>query len=800
MKDYPVIKVAAIFVAGILSYKFLTISLLLVGIFFIVTLLSVLIASKINQNFYSSVVTLISSGILIFSAGNYSAKVNEIKFPSFITGIDKANNVTIIGTISKIDLIRSDALTVYLKADSMYSPEFFIKDEFEVLCKIKLSQKLLLKLYDELKPGYKVSFTGNYYKGKERRNPGEFDYDAYLKSKGIAGILRISENSSIKIIDDKPQFFGNVIHQVRKSIDYQIKRYHSPETAALLRGLLLADRGEIDYETKDQFINAGVVHILAVSGLHVGYIIMILIFVFGRFNLYFRSIVIIIGLLCFMFLTGVPASVFRATIMAVVIILAVLTNRSTNLINSISIAALIILIFDPNEIYNPGFQLSFSAVLAIGIVYPYFNEAVIRWNIQNKILKYTLLFIAVSFSAQVGTLPFTFLYFNKFSTIALLANFIVIPAIGFIIAAAIITLFFSAFIPFIAVYLAASNELITSAVLFIIKFSGSQSFSFLNVKDYSLIDLVIFYFLFGVLLFFIRRFNRYVTKFLLVILIGINIFFLSSFDNNELLPDNALTLLMIDVGQGDSFLIKFPNGKTALIDAGNTTAAFDNGERVILPLLNYFGIDRIDYGMISHIDADHYGGFVSLVLAGKIKEIYKPVIDSSLSKDIKFEKFLRENKVKINYYRRGKMQIGNSVFYFLNDENVNKAAGESTNDRSEMIRLVYGNTSFLFTGDMSKKIEKLFTGKYKMFLDSDVLKIAHHGSKTSSSEELLEYVSPKYSLISAGLKNKFGHPAKEVLESIISYNSIILRTDIQKAVILTSDGDSVFLSNWNNSL
>jgi competence protein ComEC len=286
----------------------------------------------------------------------------------------------------------------------------------------------------------------------------------------------------------------------------------------------------------------------------------------------------------------------------------------------------------------------------------------------------------------------------------------------------------------------------------------------------------------------------------LIILCGINIFLLSSFDDYEPLPENSLSVMMIDVGQGDSFLVKFPNGKTALIDAGNTTAAFDNGERVILPLLNYLGIERIDCGMVSHIDADHYGGFVSLVLAKKIKEIYKPNIDSTLGKDIKFENFLKENKVKINYYKQGKMEIGNTMLYYLNDETISEAAGESTNDKSEMIRLVYGNTSFLFTGDMSKKMEELFVNKFGNFLDSDVLKIAHHGSKTSSSDELIKYVSPHYSLISAGFKNKFGHPAKEILEKIRINNSKILRTDLNRAIIFTTDGESIHLNNWNSSL
>ena len=176
----------------------------------------------------------------------------------------------------------------------------------------------------------------------------------------------------VKIISNERNYFKSIVYQVRKSIDKIIHDLHQPETAGLLRGLLLADRSEIDYETKNEFINSGVVHILAVSGLHVGYILIIFIFIFGRFGIYLRSILTILGLLAFMFLTGVPPSVFRATLMTIIIIIAFLSNSSTNIINSISIAAVIILLFDPNEIYNPGFQLSFSAVLG-------------NWNSLSKV-------------------------------------------------------------------------------------------------------------------------------------------------------------------------------------------------------------------------------------------------------------------------------------------------------------------------------------------------------------------------------------------------------------------------------
>jgi competence protein ComEC len=796
MKDFPAIKVSIIFVAGILSAQFFQFGLLPLIIFFSVCLFLIILKKKISEHSFYFLLMFIAGGLLVFSIGNYLSEKNKINFKPFVTTIDKVKNTTAMGEITNIDLIRNNEIIFYLAVDSIYSDEFFIKDKLNILCKVRLDNRAIYKLYNELKPGNYLKVTGFYHKGKQQRNPGEFDYNAYLKSKEIIGVLNISDIASVRIINSETNTYKNLIHQIRKSIDGQIKKYHSPETAGLLRGLLLADRGEINYQTKTQFINAGVVHVLAVSGLHVGYIIMIFLFLFGRFNLFTRSILTIIGLLFFMFITGVPPSVFRATVMSIVLIIALLTNRSTNLINSISIAALIILIINPNEIYNPGFQLSFAAVLAIALLLPYFNYLIDKWNIQNNFFRNVILFCAVSLSAQIGTLPFTFLYFNKFSVIALLTNLFVIPGIGIIVAGAIVTLFFSALIPFVAIYFGTTNDLFAQALLKLIKFSGDLSFSYISITNYSLLDLIIFYLMLAIFLFYIPRLSSLKTKIVFLILILANTFLYSSIDNKDLLPENYLSVFMIDVGQGDSFLIKFPNGKTALVDAGNTTMFFDNGERVIIPLLNYLGIKKIDYGIVTHIDSDHYGGFVALILENMIGEVFKPEIDSSLSKDRRFEEFIRERGIPIHYFKEEKIEIGNASLYFLYDENIKNISGSSTNDRSGIFKLVYGETSFLFTGDVEKNIERYYANKYKFFLDSDVLKVGHHGSKTSSSEEFISYVSPELSLISAGFKNKFGHPSKDVIQRLETEGSDIYRSDLQKAVLLRSDGQEIKLIKW----
>jgi competence protein ComEC len=310
---------------------------------------------------------------------------------------------------------------------------------------------------------------------------------------------------------------------------------------------------------------------------------------------------------------------------------------------------------------------------------------------------------------------------------------------------------------------------------------------------------MLFYILFSTMVVAIAKLKNVFVKTILILLTTMNIFYLSSLDDNELLPANHLSIMMIDVGQGDSFLIKFPNGKIALIDAGNTTFSFDNGERVVLPLLKHLGVGKVDYGFVSHLDADHYAGFVSLVMNKTIKEIYKPGLDSSLSKDLKFEKFLHESGVPIHHYKQEELNFGNSRMYFLYPkgfDNYNSSIAGSTNNKSGVIKLVYGNTSFLFTGDIEKPAEFIYANTFRNFLDSDVLKVAHHGSNTSSTNNFLNYVTPAISLISVGIQNNFGHPSDEILSRLETSGSKICRTDKEKAVLLRSDGKSVQIINW----
>lgn len=794
MNDFPLIKFAILFVVGILAASYLQIELIFILIAFasllIILLLFVFFFKnnlKLLQTFLIYILIIISSALI--------TKARTEPFESVLIKYYKEKNVIVYGNVESVELKRDYEIIFTLLTDSIIiADNKFIRNEM-LLCKFRGDTVLRKTFYDSVMPGNSIYMEGIFFKGREKRNPGEFDYNKYLVSKGISGILICNEGDSLNITNNNRYFFGSIIFKLRKAIDNRIHKLFEPETAGLLRGLLLADRSEIDFELKTQFINSGVIHVLAVSGLHVGYILLIFIFLFGRFNIYLRTFLISAGLLLFMFITGVPPSVFRATVMALVILIAFLTNRSTNLLNSISLAAIIILLVDPSEIFNPGFQLSFSAVLSIAIIYPIIEKQINYLNISNRTLRGIIYFIGVSLSAQIGTLPFTLAYFGKLSVIALLANLIVIPAIGIVIALAFTSLFVSLISLTMASYFAVVNDVIVSILFKIISFTGNLKYSFIWIPDYSLFDAVLFYLIIAILVFIIKYSINWKAKLIITFLAVINIVYLSSIDDISLLPDNKLSIMMIDVGQGDAILIKLPNNKIALIDGGDVTPFFDNGERIIIPLLRYLEIKKIDYGFITHLDSDHLGGFVSIIYNDLVNELFIPKPDTT-SQSIKLDRFLEKQNANVNYYSREIYDFGGARLYVLNDDNDEFYNSLSSNDKSGLMKLVYGNVSFLFTGDIEKKAEDYYVKKYGQFLDADILKVPHHGSKTSSTIQFLNLVSPEISLISAGIKNSFNHPSPEIIERMGNYNSKVYRTDSSGAILFYSDGSNIEIANW----
>ena len=791
MNRYPLIKIAIVFIIGILLSKLITVSI--VSLFCILLAVFLIAVLLFFFKFYQSSTVFVY--ILFILLGLSYISIRNLENRPYPFDDEKIKNVKISGEISNIDLMQKEKISLEIDVDSVSINGNNISLPIRVLARI--FDNNLDSLYEKLSIGNSVRVVGIFQKGRNARNPGEFDYQSYLEEMGISALINIYDKSDFEIISDDKSIFPQKIFEIRKGINEKLKVGHTQKAYSLLRGLILADRKMIDYETRNDFVNSGVVHILAVSGLHVGYILLIFLFLLNRTNIMLRVFLTMLGLLIFLLLTNSPPSVFRATIMTFVGLSAFILNREYNGINALSIAAIILLIINPNELFSPGFQLSFSAVASILLIYPKFSNLLNNLKI-NSVLKKILLFAAVSLAAQIGTLPFTLFFFGKLSIISLFANILVIPAIGMILPLGIITLISGIIIPWFGLIYASANNLFIELLFSLINLFSKIPMAFIDIINFSVYDGILFY-LFTIF-FFTTVFARLSIKARIIVsvLVVFNYFIYTKLDNHYILKENLLTIIYIDVDQGDSFLIRFPNGKTALIDAGNATEYFDSGENIIKPLMKNLDIEKINYAFLSHLDADHYFGIFNLIENDLVDTIYKPSTDTSVSKESDFLKYLNEKAIPYIDYHKEIKRIGNASLYILNDSTDMRSADFDSNNKSGVIKIVYGNNSFLFMGDSETPAEGFLISKFNKFLDSEVLKLGHHGSKTSSSEKFLDIVTPEYGIISAGIKNRFNHPSKSILERLKMKNINYKRTDKEGAIILQSDGENYKFIDWRN--
>lgn len=795
MKNYPFIRFSLIFIGGILANYFLSLPSTFLFIPLIVVASVCLSRFIAKENSVIAKASLISFYLLFFILGGFLYAI-RMESKSFLPDEYKSiERMIVMGNVEEIDLRKEGAITFVIKTDSLRIERKYYPYTIKLSCRVRGENDELNRLYDKLIPGNKVRIEGTYQEGREERNPGEFNYYKYLASRGISGLFYISDPYEVKIVDWSSNTFQAAIFNARKYLDAQITSLHNFQSAGLLRGLLLADRSNIDYETKTEFVNSGVMHILAVSGLHVGYIILIFVFVFGRFNVFLKSALTILGLILFLLITGMPASVFRAVTMAVVILLAYMMNRSTNIYNSLAIAAFIILALNPEELFGAGFQLSFLAVMSIAVIYPIFQRYIYSLKIKSKIINYLLLFVCVSLSAQIGTLPLTFIYFGKLSLVSLLTNLFVIPMAGLIVGVAVLTLALNAFLSFIAQLFAAVNELIIFILFKLVSIAGSNEYSFLPIKDFSTIDAIIFYAAIILLILVLYQTKSAKAKLVTSLLIILNAILFGSLDNKKLLDDGKLYVMMIDVGQGDATLVKFPNGESALIDGGFASFYFDNGERIISPLLTKMDISKIDYAFVSSLTRESFGGFVSMIRKGLIEKIVKPITDSTMLVDLEFEKLLQEYGVPLSYFEDEKYSIGDVNIYSLR---VSEQSMVTSNSRlnTGVLKIIFGKTSFLFPGNLENEGEYLIIDKYKSLLKSDVLKIANNANIKSTSVEFLHAVQPKICLVSVPNQNKFVKPSQIILDRVKKSVPKIYRTDEEGTLLLESDGSRISKINW----
>ncbi len=794
VKDSPLFKIVVLFSVGIVAGKFIPFTLSSILILISALLLSAILLYKLK--FFVAGNLLMSLVIVLLGYSSFRLHEENLSgYPLPKTQITKAR---VYGTIVNIELPRERSETFLMNIDSLKERNINYRMNIQAIVKLYEGKKEIEKFTDSFSSGNYIKISGKFFKPRDRRNPGEFDYRAYLREKGISAQISLYKLKDIVKLSSNVNHVKTLIFNLRLKIEELIGKLYSGEKKHLIDALILGERKDLNKNIVKDFINAGIVHVLAVSGLHVGFIVAIFFLLFGRFNLFLKGGITIFGILMFMLISGVHPSVVRASIMAVLLILAFLTGRAYSSFNALALAAFILLIFNPAELFSPGFQLSFAAVFSILYFYPRIEKLFNLSAIKNKSVLYLLKMFLLTFSAQLGTLPITMIYFKKISLISFVINIVIIPLIGIIVALAVASLFFGVFSLYLGTLYATTNSLLIDLMFYLAKVSSGTSFSYLDVNSFGLSDAILYFILLGISFYAFTKFINRKAKVLVLFLSVILFFIYSRIISPPFFRIGKLYVIAIDIGQGDSFLVRFPNNKTALIDAGNATKHFDNGTAVIEPLLKYLGISKINYLLISHIDADHYRGSLSLIKDGFVDTVYKPCLNRRVLKDVRFEKFVRSNNITIKYYQREKIMIGNSLLYILNDTTIANYNSFTQNNKSGLLKLCYGDVSFLFTGDLEKSGEKIWSNLYGNFLHSSLLKVGHHGSKSSTSELFLNFVKPKFALISAGENNKFGHPNFETIRILQKHHINIKRTDQSGAIVVCSDGETIKFIDWKN--
>ena len=624
------------------------------------------------------------------------------------------------------------------------------------------------------KYGDLIKIQGEYSSPQTARNYKGFDYSKYLKTLKIYGIIKIKEANLLKE-NDLNFVLISINNLKQKMIDHANKNMPQ-KTANLLLGLLIGQKDNIQEDIIKSFRTANLSHILAVSGAHTSYIILGLTYIITKSKAPRRIgyIITIIILLVFIIITGASYSVIRACIMSIITISAKLFYKKENFFISICVSLFIILIQNPFAINDIGLKLSFLGTIGIIVFNKNITEFFIRIKIKENIAKV----LSLTFSAQLMIMPITILNFNTFSLTFFISNILASPLLGIIIILGFIAIFVSFVLNPISKILFFVLNLFLELLIFISEIVTKIPGSSILVKTPNLVFVITYYILILFINYFfiikknpIRRFQKKIVKICTIknikriIKIIARIFLIISFLTMLVRVINpTLKIYFIDVGQGDCTLIITPKGKKILIDGG------EGKNEILLPYLLDRGINKIDYIIISHFDNDHCNGLIEVM--EKIK-VGKVIVSKQPGESEEYRNILEIIKRKNieAYVVKAQDRITIEKDLYINILNpAGKLEFNDLNNNAMVAKIIYKNFSMLFTGDIEKAEENI-AQKYKNNLKSTILKVAHHGSKTSTNEEFLKYVEPQIALIGVGENNKFGHPNQQTIEKLKNIRS-----------------------------
>ncbi len=654
-------------------------------------------------------------------------------------------------------------------------------------------EKLIYKDYKKsnYKPGDAIEIRGIVEKIIGKRNFGDKDFALYYKSKGIYEQIGSYNSKKVGVFKDHKIFF---FYSVRNKISHIISDALPKDEAAFLNAVIIGDKHYLKEEVRDSYMKTGLAHILSVSGLHIGFIFYLINNVLILFKLKTATANVLSSflLIYYVLMIGAPPPAVRALIMMLVLIWGKHLKRDYDIKASTSFAASVMLLYNPLFIHDQGFIISFACIYSIAFLY----ETIFK--LLGKIIRILPIrnAIALSLSVQVGIMPILIYYFNYFSIITVFINIIVVPLVFLVIAIAFIAVLISIIIPPMGVYVFSLDYYFISILSKIISLSASSNISGLSIPSLPLFIYFIYYLFLIMLIITSKDFYYYLIKykktFVAIFLSFSMLFFSYRFFNKD------IKLTFLDVGQGDSSLITTVKGKKILIDGGGSSSVanyyYDVGGKITVPALLKLGVWSIDTIVVTHIHEDHLEGLLKVIENFKVGKVILPDTPYKSAISNKFLMSCKEKRIGISYIKEGdKLFIDKDteINFVFPEKELIKGSNSDENNNSIVARLIYRNFKVLYTADIEKEAESRLINKD---IKADVLKVAHHGSKTSSTSEFINKVGPKISIISVG-KNNFGHPNDEVIERLKNMSDLVFRTDKNGAISLKTNGKRVIIKS-----
>lgn len=720
---------------------------------------------------------------------------NEITTRNYIYDL-KENTVIVQGKIYKIENT-AFGTNIYLKGVEVENGEKSVSVKRIFVNTEKIPN---------VKIGNIIKVRGKLRQFEEAANKGNFDSRKYYLSLGFYGKI---EAGTIEVINSDYSGIRQGLYELRMEIIERLEKLCSDNNGifsiinnknGIIGAIILGDKTDLDSDIKELYSVSGIAHILAISGLHISFIGMAIYRLLRRrFRFLFSAAVSIPVVLSFGIMSGFGISTIRAIIMFILKIIGEVLGRKYDAITAISLAGFVLLLQNPFVVCNSGFQMSFGAIIAIVLILPIVEEIL---NTDNKIIKV----LSANFTISLVMNPILAWNYYELPTFSFLLNIVVVPLMSVVIVSSIVGIFCSCIMFGFGKVVIFPGCGILELYTFLCNIINKSSVASIVVGQPKVTIIIVYYAILLVVLFGLknirtkytraekerniikketglvlekkakkeRRIKGQNVKVRLACIVG----FLLLNCLIYYIPNLGFYITFIDVGQGDGILIHGDNGMKVMVDGGSTSEK-QVAKNCIVPYLKAEGIGTIDYSIITHTDKDHISGILEILENNnsnriRIKNLVMPDINM---KDDTYNELIEKAKLKkinVLYIKKGDtLSLGKTKIKCIYPETTTTASDK--NDYCTVLSVKNKTSKILLTGDISKEIEE----KIKDDIEENytVLKVAHHGSNYSSSEKFLKKVNPKYSIISVGKNNSYGHPGNETMERLRKQGGVIYRTD-----------------------